>query len=136
MFGADVSIQKARSVIYFSRLGVGSAFNDVSNITAPPIPSSNGAFANYANAVSLAAPALFNSGTAFSYRALGDLAQPFYPEGIDGTPPGPLSLPFANWSPSSTGLQPDLVTFDIATYGLGGTAPPPAGCGAGEPRRA
>ena len=137
VFGADVSIQKARSVVYFSRFGVGSAFNDVSNITAPPVAASAPSFAYYADATSLGGPSLFNSGTAFSDRALGDLARPFYPDGINHpTPPatvqtGPLSLPFSQWSPFSTGLQLDLVIFDIATYGLGGTAPPPAGCAAG-----
>lgn len=131
VFGADVSIQKARSVVYFSRTGLGSAFTDISNITAPPVAASNGGFANYANAVSLGAPSLFNSGTAFSDRALGDLALPFYPDGIDGTAPGPLSLPFANWSPFSDGLQLDLVIFDIAAYGLTGAVPPAAGCGNG-----
>jgi uncharacterized protein GlcG (DUF336 family) len=140
VFGADVSIQKARSVVYFSRTGLGSAFNDISNISnlaAPVKPSTlglgapyTGTFADYANAVSLGGPS-FNSGVAFSDRALGDLARPFYPDGIDGTSPGPLSLPFANWSPFSDGLQLDLIIFDIANYGLAPNPPPPAGCGAG-----
>ncbi len=134
VFGADVSVQKARSVVYFSRSGIGSAFNDVSNITTPPVTSSTlglggpytGTFADYVNDVSLGDPTLFNSGIAFSDRAIGDLARPFYPDdgSQNGAPPGPLSLPFGNWSPFSTGLQLDLVIFDIATYGLGGTAPP------------
>jgi uncharacterized protein GlcG (DUF336 family) len=130
VFGADVSIQKARSVVYFSRQGVGSAFNDISNITGPPVAASNGSFANYANAVTIGGPS-FNSGTAFSDRALGDLARPFYPDGIDGTPPGPLSLPIGSWSPFSDGLQLDLVIFDIAAYGLTGAPAPAAGCGNG-----
>jgi uncharacterized protein GlcG (DUF336 family) len=138
VFGADVSVQKARSVVYFSRPNADphSAFTDITNITVPPIPPSTatlgapyiGKFSDYVNAVSLGDPSLFDSGVAFSDRALGDLAQPFYPEGIDGAPPGPLSLPFANWSPFSTGLQLDLVIDDIATDGLGGANPPAAGC--------
>jgi uncharacterized protein GlcG (DUF336 family) len=136
VFGADVSIQKARSVVFFSRADAGSAFNEISAITNPPQPPSTaalgapytGKFADYVNAVSLSDPTLFNSGVAFSDRALGDLAQPYYPDGIDGTPPGPLSLPFASWSPFSTGLQLDLDFNDIATYGVGGAAPPTTGC--------
>lgn len=141
VFGADVSIQKARSVVFFSRPAAdpGSAFNEITAITTPPTPPSTaglgapytGKFADYVNAVSLGVPTLFDSGIAFSDRALGDLSRPYYPDGIDGAPPGPLSLPFGAWSPFSTGLQLDLDFYDIATYGVGGAGPPVAGCNNG-----
>ena len=74
VFGADVSIQKARSAVYFSRTGAGSAFAEISAIASPPQPPSTfglgapyaGTFADYVNAVSLGTPTLFNSGVAFS----------------------------------------------------------------------
>lgn len=46
---------------------------------------------------------------AFSARAIGNLARPNFPDGVDGNPPGPLSKPSGQWSPFSTGLQLDLV---------------------------
>lgn len=122
--------------MFFSRADTRSAFNEISGIAAPPVApgSPTGTFAYYMSGASLGAPTLFNQGIAFSDRALGDLARPFYPDGIDNSAPGPLSLPFATWSPFADGLQLDLVKFDVATYGLDGGAgapPPTAGCGNG-----
>ena len=140
MFGADVSIQKARSAVFFSRNDAKSAFNEI-NPSPAPANSPTKKFSWYMSAQSVADPTLFSSGIAFSDDALGNLSRPFYPDGIDGNPPGPLSLPFANWSPFSTGLQLDLVAGDIVTAATGG-APSSAGCasgvlpvnaGAGEP---
>ena len=45
----------------------------------------------------------------FAARSIGNLARPFYPDGVNGRRNGPLSLPFASWSPFNTGLQLDLV---------------------------
>jgi hypothetical protein len=63
------------------------------------------------------------------------LSRPFIPDGIDNSPynPGPLSLPFAQWSIFNEGLQLDLVINDIiagiSTDANFGVAPPAAGCG-------
>jgi uncharacterized protein GlcG (DUF336 family) len=126
IFGADVSIQKARSAVFFSRFDAKSAFNEI-NPSAVPASSPTKKFSWYMSAQSVADPGLFSSGIAFSDDALGNLARPFYPDGIDGNPPGPLSLPFPNWSPFSTGLQLDLVAGDIVAAATGG-APSAAGC--------
>jgi hypothetical protein len=45
---------------------------------------------------------------AYSARGIGNLSRPFYPDGIDSSPPGPLSKPAGEWSPFSTGLQLDV----------------------------
>jgi Haem-degrading len=45
---------------------------------------------------------------AFSTRAIGNLARPFYPDGVDGGTAGPLSKRAGEWSVLSTGLQLDL----------------------------
>src|SRR5262249_38497611 len=45
---------------------------------------------------------------AFTDRANGNLSRPFYPDGINGSPPGPFSKPAGEWSVLSTGLQLDL----------------------------
>ena len=52
--------------------------------------------------------ALADGKIAYSDRAVGLLAQPFYPSGVPGAPNGPLSLPFNLWSPFQTGLELDL----------------------------
>jgi len=45
---------------------------------------------------------------AMSNRAVGNLARPFYPDGVADGPPGPLSKPGGAFSIFSTGLQLDL----------------------------
>jgi len=139
VFGADVSLQKARSAVFFSRGDSMSAFNELSSITVNPtigglaIPPSSptGTYAWYANAVSVSAPSLFSSGTAFSEVSIGALARPFLPDGNEDEGPGPLSLPIASWSVFSTGVQLDLVHFDLANLLVTGTVSA-AGCGNGN----
>ena len=59
-------------------------------------------------------------GVAYSQRAVGNLARPFLPDGIDGNPNGPLSKPFGQWSPFSDGLQLDLVFTKVVQNLAGG----------------
>jgi hypothetical protein len=53
---------------------------------------------------------------ALTGRAIGNLSRPFYPDGVDGTPPGPWSNAAGQWSPFSTGLQLDLVYNAIVQH--------------------
>jgi hypothetical protein len=53
--------------------------------------------------------ALADGQVAFTARAVGNLARPNFPDGVDGNPYGPLSKPGGRWSPFSTGLQLDIV---------------------------
>ncbi len=133
VFGADVSRQKARSAVFFSRP---DAAAKIRAITAPA-STSDGTFADYiARSQTLIGPTAFADGVAWSEVAIGDVSRPFYPDGIDGTSAGSLSLNFASWSVFSTGLQLDLVASDILT-GTTGAPAPPVGCanigGAGLP---
>ena len=117
VFGTDVSVQKARSAAFLSRAQAG---NDLVAL--------GGSFATtLANTRAFLGPAALADGIAYSSRAIGNLARPFYPDGINGNGNGPLSLPFATWSPFSTGFQLDLVAPDLVAL-LGGAAPPAAGC--------
>ena len=59
----------------------------------------------------------------FAARSIGNLARPFYPDGVNGRRNGPLSLPFANWSPFNTGLQLDLVLDGLVQHVLFVTDP-------------
>lgn len=123
IFGADVSRQKARTAVFFSRPDAAST------IKAITIPASTdtGTFADYiTRSQSLVESSVFANDIAWSEVAIGEISRPFYPDGIDGNPPGSLSLPFpTRWSIFSTGLQTDLIVPDV----MNATAPPPAaGC--------
>ena len=80
--------------------------------------AATGATIKFADYVS-ATRSFFNSPTfltgqvAITPRAIGNVARPFFPDGIDGAPHGPLSKPFASWSPFTDGIQYDLVNNAI-----------------------
>jgi len=101
VFGTDVAVQKARTALLFS--------HPATPADMAALPAS----APYASALV--------GGIAYSTRAVGNLARPFLPDGMEGSGPGPLSKPFASWSPFSTGLQLDLVQSQL-------TAPAPGDC--------
>jgi uncharacterized protein GlcG (DUF336 family) len=133
IFGADVSRQKARTAVFFSRTDAAGTISAISI----PASTSTGTFADYiTRSQSLVEPSVFADGFAWTELAIGEIARPFYPDGIDGNPPGSLSLPLAtSWSIFSTGLQTDLISGDVLS-GASGAAPPAAGCanngGSGE----
>jgi hypothetical protein len=53
---------------------------------------------------------------------VGNLHRPYYPDGIDGTLPGPLSTPISRWSPFNVGFQLDLVYNQLVKGVLGDTS--------------
>jgi uncharacterized protein GlcG (DUF336 family) len=132
IFGADVSRQKARTAVFFSRP---DAARTIKAITVPA-STDTGTFAEYITASqNLVEPSVFADGIAWSEVAIGEIARPFYPDGIDGNPPGSLSLPFGTrWSIFSTGIQTDLIGPDIVNNAnevvnnTNNAAPPAAGC--------
>ncbi len=138
IFGTEVSLQKARTAMFNS-----SAFAANDQLNAPaPTGLMTPAAANYlADVVDLNAgtvalsvvetrpfadtlarvrgflgiPGAFGDGAiAFTDRAGGNMARPFYPDGLDGAPPGPFSNPIAQWSPFQVGQQLDLVYNRLA----------------------
>lgn len=129
IFGIDVSLQKARSAVFFSRHDTGSAYNIITtDLGGTAISKPGETFDYYLQAQSVGDPSLFNSGTAFSELAIGDLARPYYPDGQQSSGfSGPLSLPIGNWSVFSTGLQVDLVAPDLLKILGGGSVT--TGCG-------
>ena len=66
-------------------------------------------------------PGALANGIAYSNRAVGNLARPFFPDGLGDTPPGPFSKPYASWSPFSDGLQLDLTYNAIIAAATGGS---------------
>lgn len=117
VFGADVSLQKARTATLFSSAGAADF------LAALPPARYLATGPGFAGAVDSSAPgdyvpavrdfldsatALADGAVAFSDRAGGNLSRPRFPDGVESGVPGPLSKPDGEWSPFSTGLQLDL----------------------------
>lgn len=123
VFGTDVALQKARTAVLFSSA---NAAADFSGLGASYLTGGTVAIADYVTAFRdfLDLPtALADGAHAFTDRAGGNLSRPYFPDGLPGTPHGPLSKPIGEWSPFSTGLQLDLVHDAIVqhvTFVLGG----------------
>jgi uncharacterized protein GlcG (DUF336 family) len=109
VFGLDVAVQKARTVLFFSDPAAAATLAALPPAVYPATKTPY-AISNYlaASQAFFANPNVFADGTAYSDRAIGDIARPFYPDGINGNPPGPLSKQFASWSIFDDGLQLDL----------------------------
>ena len=145
VFGADVSLQKARTAALFSGTGrVGGAapadvlralpdpvyldsVEDFEALLADPLneldvlvtPATT--FDRYVSDLQsfIGVPdALESTGpaAAFADRSGGNLSRPFYPDGIDAREHGPLSKPRGEWSVFSVGLQLDLVYNDLIQH--------------------
>lgn len=118
VFGADVSLQKARTAAFFSSddaagtlaapgmearyISLDGGLNTVDTVNLGDYVTAARDFLDQPTALADAA-------VAFSDRAGGNLSRPFFPDGIDNAGPGPFSKPPGEWSPFSTGLQLDLV---------------------------
>jgi len=111
VFGIDVSLQKARTAAFFSSSDAGAKL-------------SAAGLGRYVSASSaFLGRDVLNGSVAMTTRSVGDLARPFFTDGIEGNPNGPFSLPFPGagsgptWSPFNTGLQLDLSLARITTSG-------------------
>jgi uncharacterized protein GlcG (DUF336 family) len=119
-FGVDVSLQKARTAAFFSSA---TAAADLRATPAVPVPELGAIpFATYVADLAdfSEGRVTLSDGVAIANRSVGNLARPFFPDGINGNANGPLSKPFDDWSPFSTGLQLDLdlVQFAVAVCEL------------------
>jgi uncharacterized protein GlcG (DUF336 family) len=119
VFGTDVSLQKARSAMFFS---ASFAATELSALPNARYLNAQGAasgveikFADYVTASRqfFNDPAFFTGNIAITPRAIGNVARPFFPDGIVGTNNGPLSKAIGSWSPFTDGLQYDLVNNAI-----------------------
>ena len=144
VFGADVSLQKARTAVFFSTDSAGSFLENTPDAAYIRITDATQVNPDDFRVVDIGSyvtqlrdflddpNALSPAGTnfAFSDRAGGNLSRPFFPDGIDGNEAGPLSKPEGEWSVFSTGLQLDLsynaILSNVAL--LTGTAGSPRGC--------
>lgn len=122
MFGADVSLQKARTAVLFSSPDAADFLRGISTpaqyLNPDLSPAATVDIGDYVDAAQLfIGPQALTDGTAFSDRAGGNLSRPFYPDGIIGNPNGPFSKPYdSEWSVFSTGLQLDLSFNNIIAH--------------------
>ena len=110
IFGTDVSLQKARTAAFFTNT---NAQSDLLTNPTPRIAAmmrTAQTFFNDSNA--------FTGRVAFTNRAIGNIARPFFPDGEQERPPGPFSPGFQGFSPFSVGLQSTLITENIAQHVL------------------
>ncbi len=134
VFGIDVSLQKARTAAFFSARNA-----------ARRLSRAGGRIRGYLRAAQRFVDAphrgrLFADRVAFSNRAIGNLARPFFPDGIVSGPRGPLSRPYDDdgvfrlgrneWSVFNVGLQLDLVAADVLAAATG---QPRTNCAAAKP---
>jgi uncharacterized protein GlcG (DUF336 family) len=115
IFGTDVSLQKARTAAFFS---TATAASNLTNL--PPavylnqglVVLQNSPLGPYVTALqtSMGVPTALTDGQiAFTSRAIGAVARPFLPDGVDMNGAGPLAKPAGQWSVFNTGVQLDLI---------------------------
>lgn len=105
VFGFDVSVQKARTAMFFTRTDAAAALRTAG-------------FGSYVDRA--AADGLRLDGSvAYSDRAIGFLHRPFFPDGINNTAAGPFSRQSNEWSVFNVGLQLDSIktNFQAAIVG-------------------
>jgi len=105
MFGTDVSLQKARTVAFFSNRKAGELLMADGDAGVAPTVAAVRTFLSDNTALT--------GKTAFSNRAIGNLARPYFPDGEVGRPNGPLSVPITKFSPFATGLQTTLIAHTL-----------------------
>jgi uncharacterized protein GlcG (DUF336 family) len=122
LFGADVALQKARTVMLFSSTDAAQVLSSLPDAVYPfkatiPIGSYVTAMRSF-----LGDPTALANGIAYANRPVGNLSRPYFPDGITGNANGPLSV--ADWSVFNVGLQLDLVANDLFSALLNGIVPP------------
>lgn len=134
VFGLDVSLQKARVAAFLSNSAAAgdlAATPDAAYLTGGT--SDLGDYVTRAQQFLGTPTALADGAIAFSARATGNLARPYFPDGVPDTEAGPFSTAIGAWSPFATGLQLDLVNNAVGQHvvfvaGGGGSDTAPGTC--------
>ena len=123
VFGIDVAVQKARTAMFFSS---GNAASLLGSVPAAQYLGALGSasISQYVDRTRtfMSDPSALTGTVAWTARAIGNIHRPTFPDGIDGTPAGPLSTPLATWSPFNVGFQLDLVHNQLVKGVLGDTS--------------
>jgi len=110
VFGTDVSLQKARTVAFFSNPVAAQQLQDDVDAEIPDFLQRARDF--------FGDPAVFTGKTAFGARSIGNLSRPHFPDGEASRPPGPFGRPIEDFSPFATGLQVALVKSNLLQHAL------------------
>ncbi len=110
IFGTDVSLQKARTVAFFSNPVAAQQLLDDPDAEIPQFLERARVFFND--------PAVFTGKTAFAARSIGNIARPHFPDGEAARDEGPLSRPIEDFNPFATGLQIALVKSNLIQHAL------------------
>lgn len=108
IFGTDVSLQKARTAAFFSGPNAAADLQGNPSADVQGFVGRTRTFFNDQTALT--------GKNAFAARSIGNIARPFFPDGETARANGPLSRPFTQWSPFSTGLQSALIVGNIAEH--------------------
>jgi uncharacterized protein GlcG (DUF336 family) len=131
IFGIDVSLQKARTAMFFSHPAAEAELAANGDADVRSFVTASHAF--------FGSLAPFSGQYAWSARAIGNVHRPYFPDGEIGRPPGPLSRPIAEFNPFSTGLQSALIEKNVIAHVgfiLGASTETPQQCGAPGARTA
>jgi uncharacterized protein GlcG (DUF336 family) len=115
VFGIDVSLQKARTAMFFSNAQAGQQLLAAGPGVAPFVQ----AVRTFLND-----PQALTGTVAYSDRANGNLSRPYFPDGELGRPHGPFSRPIEDFNPFAVGLQIQLVAGNIIQHALFGVDAP------------
>lgn len=125
VFGTDVSLQKARTAALFT------------NPNARTLLQSRTELQQFVTAADrFYGRDVLDGSIAFSSRSVGNSSRPFYPDGSNGNPNGPFSVPIGLFSPFNTGMQVSISAPSIlqhAAFIQGGGPDTPVGCLFGAP---
>ncbi len=110
LFGTDVSLQKARTVTFFS--GPYAAQDMLADLDAeiPDFVARARTFFNDSAALT--------GKWAFGARSVGNLARPHFPDGELGRSEGPFGRPIEDFNPFATGLQVALIKSNVLQHAL------------------
>ena len=128
VFGTDVAVQKARGALLFSRTDAAALLAGLPDAQYLSPAGARSPMAAYVGALRdfVGEGGALDGRIAWSMRAISNLHRPTFPDGIDGTPHGPLSKGFDTWSPFNVGFQLDLVYNQLVKAAATGDTSP--GC--------
>jgi uncharacterized protein GlcG (DUF336 family) len=110
VFGTDVSLQKARTVTFFSNPVAAQQMQGDLDAEIPDFLARARTFFND--------PAAFTGKIAFGARSIGNISRPHFPDGEVAQPNGPFSRPISQFNPFATGLQIALVKANLLQHAL------------------
>jgi uncharacterized protein GlcG (DUF336 family) len=122
---ADVVVQKARTAAFFSNPVAAGELRALppANYVSTGAPIAPSPIAPYVDAAQILIPSAFRNGIAYSSRSVGNISTPYFPDGIENKPPGPLSKALPPWSIFNNGLALDLVYNQLVAALAGNTTP-------------